>query len=140
MPVAVWTFAKLFPKSVFFLPLFLNSFVHAVMYTYYAATAAGFKTYTWKKYVTLVQIVQFVIIFGQLLVLYPQNCAPNYPYATNLTALFLATFLSYLIYSFSKFYYDNYIIRKPVPVKAQQFDDAMCCDVNHNERIQQKIK
>ncbi|KAH7986254.1 elongation of very long chain fatty acids protein 7 [Rhipicephalus sanguineus] len=44
-----------------------NSFVHVFMYSYYFLAALGpaFTTYLWwKKYLTMVQIAQFVILFG----------------------------------------------------------------------------
>ena len=131
MPAVVWLFAKVYPKAPFFVPIFLNSIVHVVMYTYYTMAAAGYNTLWWKKYVTLTQLVQFLLIFVQFCIIVPQNCAPNYPIASFLSASFTLTFLIYLIYSFSKFYYDNYIaMNKPLtPSKARSK-----CDLNGNIR------
>lgn len=41
----------------------LNLFVHVIMYYYYWATAAGYKIW-WKKYVTVMQITQFILDLG----------------------------------------------------------------------------
>jgi len=42
--------------------MFLNAFIHTVMYTYYALTAAGV-SYPAKPLITLMQIVQFLAGF-----------------------------------------------------------------------------
>jgi len=60
MPVNIWLGLKLIPTiSAAFVP-FINSLVHAVMYSYYAAsTWPSLRPYLWwKKYLTLVQIIQ----------------------------------------------------------------------------------
>ncbi|KIJ26916.1 hypothetical protein M422DRAFT_191585 [Sphaerobolus stellatus SS14] len=46
--------------SVSWVPIVLNLSVHVVMYYYYYATAAGRKIW-WKKYLTTMQITQFII-------------------------------------------------------------------------------
>ncbi|KAI8817655.1 fatty acid elongase [Fimicolochytrium jonesii] len=47
--------------SVSWVPVVLNLFVHVIMYYYYARTAVSSKPVWWKKYLTTLQIVQFVI-------------------------------------------------------------------------------
>ncbi|KAM0793119.1 hypothetical protein ACM66B_000598 [Microbotryomycetes sp. NB124-2] len=46
--------------SVSWVVITLNLFVHVLMYYYYFMTAAGYKIW-WKKYLTTLQIVQFII-------------------------------------------------------------------------------
>lgn len=41
----------------------LNLLVHVIMYYYYWATAAGYKIW-WKRYVTVMQITQFILDLG----------------------------------------------------------------------------
>ncbi|KAI9096579.1 fatty acid elongase [Phlyctochytrium arcticum] len=47
--------------SVSWVPVTLNLFVHVIMYYYYARTAVSSKPIWWKKYLTSLQIAQFVI-------------------------------------------------------------------------------
>lgn len=51
--------------SISWIVITLNLFVHVIMYYYYWATAAGYKIW-WKRYVTVLQITQFVIDLGMV--------------------------------------------------------------------------
>ncbi|XP_062563470.1 elongation of very long chain fatty acids protein AAEL008004 isoform X1 [Armigeres subalbatus] len=82
MPMSVWFGVKFTPggHSTFF--GLLNTFVHIVMYTYYLFTALGpqFQRYLWwKKYLTSLQMVQFVAIMVHAFQLLFIDC--NYPRA-----------------------------------------------------------
>lgn len=82
MPMSVWFGVKFTPggHSTFF--GLLNTFVHIVMYTYYLFTALGpqFQKYLWwKKYLTSLQMVQFVAIMVHAFQLLFIDC--NYPKA-----------------------------------------------------------
>lgn len=82
MPMSVWFGVKFTPggHSTFF--GLLNTFVHIVMYTYYLFTALGpqFQKYLWwKKYLTSLQMVQFVAIMVHAFQLLFIDC--NYPRA-----------------------------------------------------------
>lgn len=64
MPIATWLFLFLSPGGVVSLGGFLNSFVHVVMYSYYFLASLGphMRPYLWwKEYLTLLQLLQFVI-------------------------------------------------------------------------------
>uniref|UniRef100_A0A1Q3EUP2 Elongation of very long chain fatty acids protein n=1 Tax=Culex tarsalis TaxID=7177 RepID=A0A1Q3EUP2_CULTA len=82
MPMSVWFGVKFTPggHSTFF--GLLNTFVHIVMYTYYLFSALGpqFQKYLWwKKYLTSLQMVQFVAIMVHAFQLLFIDC--NYPKA-----------------------------------------------------------
>mmetsp|Transcript_30421 Transcript_30421/g.70043 ORF Transcript_30421/g.70043 Transcript_30421/m.70043 type:complete len:256 (+) Transcript_30421:68-835(+) len=47
--------------------LLFNTFVHILMYSYYCCRVMGWKT-PWKRYITMLQIVQFVTSFVLLLI------------------------------------------------------------------------
>lgn len=66
VPLIVWIGVKCAPTSgpAAIFPL-LNSAIHAVMYTYYFLSALGpqYRHYLWwKRYITVLQLAQFVII------------------------------------------------------------------------------
>ncbi|KAJ8984836.1 hypothetical protein NQ317_013036 [Molorchus minor] len=80
MPMSVWFGVKFTPggHSTFF--GFLNSFVHIIMYFYYMLSALGPQTQKylwWKKYLTTLQMAQFVGIMLHAFQLLFIDC--NYP-------------------------------------------------------------
>jgi len=82
MPMSVWFGVKFTPggHSTFF--GLLNTFVHIVMYSYYLFAAMGpqYQRYLWwKKYLTALQMVQFVLIMVHAFQLLFIDC--NYPKA-----------------------------------------------------------
>ncbi|XP_074028417.1 very long chain fatty acid elongase AAEL008004 isoform X2 [Leptinotarsa decemlineata] len=82
MPMSVWFGVKYTPggHSTFF--GFINSFVHIIMYTYYMLSAMGphmQKYLWWKRYLTALQMVQFVAIMIHAFQLLFTDC--NYPRA-----------------------------------------------------------
>ncbi|CAH0388611.1 unnamed protein product [Bemisia tabaci] len=82
MPMSVWFGVKFTPggHSTFF--GLLNTFVHIIMYAYYLLAALGpqvQKYLWWKKYLTFIQMVQFVLIMVHAFQLFFTDC--NYPRA-----------------------------------------------------------
>ena len=65
VPINCWLGLKYVPsESAVFMP-FINSFIHTVMYSYYALSTFGpwIKPYLWwKKYLTQMQIIQLVLV------------------------------------------------------------------------------
>ncbi|KAI1294215.1 Elongation of very long chain fatty acids protein 1 [Halotydeus destructor] len=65
MPVACYTGLKFIPGGNASMVPFINTGVHAIMYTYYGLSAIGphMQPYLWwKRYITIIQVIQFVII------------------------------------------------------------------------------
>ncbi|KAI6136640.1 GNS1/SUR4 membrane protein [Pisolithus sp. B1] len=109
--------------SISWVVISLNLFVHVIMYYYYYATAGGAKIW-WKRYLTTMQIVQFVIdlsivYFGTYQrfahsrctwLPHIDNCA-----GTETAALFGCGLLSSYLVLFINFYVQTY--RKPASTK-----------------------
>ncbi|KAI9284879.1 ELO family [Umbelopsis sp. AD052] len=107
--------------SVSWVPIVLNLMVHVLMYYYYACTAAGYRIW-WKKYLTTLQITQFVI---DLFVIY--FCSYNYftstfwpfmPYYDNcageeIAASFGTFLLTSYLFLFISFYRKTYKPKMP---------------------------
>ena len=109
MPILTWLAIKFFPHPPPALTLLLNSTVHIVMYIYYymAADPRYKQNLWWKKYITVLQLVQFLILLTQVLVLYELPCIQSPVHRFFLHVAIVQDL--YFIYAFSKFYIDTYI-------------------------------
>ncbi|XP_017864607.1 PREDICTED: elongation of very long chain fatty acids protein 1-like [Drosophila arizonae] len=95
----------------------LNTFVHSVMYSYYfiSALSPGLKSSLWwKRYITEIQLIQFVIILAQSLIVLIFNPSCQFPIFLQYVQLTQATVMIIL---FGKFYINSYI--KPKSKKSQ---------------------
>ncbi|XP_050499386.1 elongation of very long chain fatty acids protein-like [Diabrotica virgifera virgifera] len=106
MPMSVWFGVKFTPggHSSFF--GFLNTFVHIIMYSYYLLAALGprYQKYLWwKKYLTAIQMVQFVLVMVHAFQLLFIDC--NYPKAF-VWWIGMHAFMFYFL--FSNFYKETY--------------------------------
>lgn len=116
VPLDVWVGFKYSPsESASFFPL-INSFVHAVMYLYYALTTLGprVRPYLWwKKYLTQLQIVQLVLVAIHCfhLVLVPNCNIPKAIFAIYFPQVIL------LVYLFSSFFIKSYLKSSLASVK-----------------------
>jgi len=97
-----WCLVKFVPGGAsYFGPLF-NCFIHALMYSYYMLSAFGphmQKYLWWKKYLTKMQMLQFVSIFLYLVNVLRQGC--KYWDAFNILHL---GYMMSLLYLFNQFY------------------------------------
>ncbi|CAF0753914.1 unnamed protein product [Didymodactylos carnosus] len=87
--------------------IIINSFVHVVMYGYYALAALGPKMQKylwWKKYLTQFQLFQFVMVIIQALINLSVDC--NFPKAFSYSFLLYAISILAL---FLNFYFQSYI-------------------------------
>jgi hypothetical protein len=123
MPVSVWWGVKFTPggHSSFF--GFLNTFVHIIMYTYYMLAAMGPKVQKylwWKKYLTVLQMVQFVLVMIHSFQLFIWNDC-NYPIGF---AYFIGAHAVMFYFLFANFYKSTYKQDKkkkvPAPVEIEK--------------------
>jgi GNS1/SUR4 family. len=106
MPMVSWGAAKYYPGGHGTFIGTINSFVHVIMYTYYALAALGDqwqKYLWWKKYITTLQLLQFCIAFIHSSQLLFTDC--GYPRWSVYFTLPNAIFFYYL---FSDFYNKAY--------------------------------
>jgi len=107
VPVLVWIGFKFLPggSNAFF--VYINSLVHTIMYTYYALSTLGPKIHPylwWKKYLTKLQIIQFMlIIFNSVRLLFMPQCPA--PKAISYLSIFNAALFLVL---FASFYRQSY--------------------------------
>ncbi|KAM0752163.1 fatty acid elongase [Meredithblackwellia eburnea MCA 4105] len=111
--------------SVSWVPIVLNLTVHVLMYYYYFATTAGMKIW-WKKYLTTMQITQFVI---DLFVVVTYNLfvsryfSRTLPFCgscagTKRAAIFGCSLLTSYLFLFIAFYKKTYNAKKAAPQAA----------------------
>ncbi|XP_043267026.1 elongation of very long chain fatty acids protein AAEL008004-like [Venturia canescens] len=116
-----WAAVKYLPGGhVTFLGL-INSFVHVVMYTHYLVTSLKIGKPWWKKYVTQLQLAQFILVlyhFAQLLWI-PDCGFPKWP-----AAIFIPQNL-FMIVLFSDFYYKTYIKKRPHGFKEHNHENGV---------------
>ncbi|XP_030038162.2 elongation of very long chain fatty acids protein 7 [Manduca sexta] len=101
-----WLFLKYEPGYTLLFIGTLNSFVHIIMYTYYALSAfPGMAKYLWwKKYITILQLTQFILVLIEFVAnIVISKCKPS----TVMTVLILPN-LALFIHLFLKFYMKTY--------------------------------
>jgi elongation of very long chain fatty acids protein 7 len=90
---------------------FLNTFVHIVMYTYYMIAAIGpemQKYLWWKKYLTILQMIQFIgIMIHAFQLIFHNPC--NYPYAF---VYWIGAHAVMFFFLFNNFYKQAYAAKK----------------------------
>lgn len=112
MPFSCWLGVKYVPGGFTTFFCMLNSFIHMLMYTYYGLSALGpkYQKYLWwKKYMTKMQIIQFILITIHSMQLLFIEC--NYPtvfvYIIGLHGLvFLIMFADFYRQAYEKPYSD----------------------------------
>ncbi|GFY41949.1 elongation of very long chain fatty acids protein AAEL008004 [Trichonephila inaurata madagascariensis] len=109
VPITLWFGIKYGAGGYNSIFAFLNSFVHTWMYLYYGLSALGpsFQKYLWwKKYLTILQMVQFILVFVFMfqLTFFP-TCHVSKPLlALNVVqaVIFFALFLNFYMGSYKR--------------------------------------
>ncbi|CAK8674673.1 unnamed protein product [Clavelina lepadiformis] len=104
-----WLTTKYLPGGQGYIFGGINSFVHAVMYTYYGLSAGGPKMQKylwWKKYITMLQLSQFVILFFYCI----RSIAVDCKYAKWMCSMMIGYAISLLVL-FLNFYIKAYLNR-----------------------------
>uniref|UniRef100_A0A182SYZ8 Elongation of very long chain fatty acids protein n=1 Tax=Anopheles maculatus TaxID=74869 RepID=A0A182SYZ8_9DIPT len=103
-PIEAWILTKFIAGGNATLPNVINNFVHVLMYFYYMLSAMGYKIW-WKKYMTEVQIIQFVICIAHCINALATGC-PFPRFITTLllinASIFLALFMNFYIESYKR--------------------------------------
>ncbi|XP_058054891.1 elongation of very long chain fatty acids protein AAEL008004-like [Anopheles bellator] len=105
-PIEAWILTKFLAGGNTTLPNIINNLVHTLMYFYYMLSAMGprYQKYLWwKKYMTEIQIAQFVICIGHAINALISDC--SYPKFVTFLLLCNASIFFVL---FMNFYMENY--------------------------------
>nr|XP_033335359.1 elongation of very long chain fatty acids protein AAEL008004-like [Megalopta genalis]XP_033335361.1 elongation of very long chain fatty acids protein AAEL008004-like [Megalopta genalis] len=133
MPICAWVGCRWLPNGHGTFLGLLNTFVHVVMYSYYLLAAMGpsmDKYLWWKKYLTIMQLIQFALVFLHNVQIFFNGC--NYP--KGIVALLSLNALIFF-WMFGTFYYENYVKDKPKRLAQRNSEKS---DRNGNSRSKNK--
>nr|XP_004672547.1 elongation of very long chain fatty acids protein 1 [Jaculus jaculus] len=120
LPWSWWWGIKIAPGGMGSFHAMINSSVHVVMYLYYGLSALGpvAQPYLWwKKHMTAIQLIQFVLVSLHITQYYfMPNCNYQYPVIIHLIWMYGTIFFVL----FSNFWYHSYTKGKRLPRAPQQ--------------------
>ncbi|WAR24098.1 ELOV7-like protein [Mya arenaria] len=115
MPVSWWFGVRFVAGGFGTFHAMLNSFIHMVMYFYYFLSALGpkYQKYLWwKRYMTKMQIIQFLVVtIHSVQLLWMKNC--NYPtvfvyWILSYALIFLIMFGNFYVQAYRKSHKDSH--------------------------------
>lgn len=112
-----WIGVKFIPGGEAYFSGVANSFIHVFMYSYYLLASFGphmQKYLWWKRYMTKMQLIQFVAILGHISTATFLNCGVPIAYQWSLIFYSLS-----LIVLFSNFYYHTYRKKRAAAISKQ---------------------
>ncbi|XP_034026403.1 elongation of very long chain fatty acids protein 7a [Thalassophryne amazonica] len=119
MPFTWWFGVRFAPGGLGTFHALLNCVVHVIMYSYYGLTAMGpnYQKYLWwKKYLTTIQLIQFVMVTSHISQYFFLNdCPYQFPIFIYIIALYGLIFL----FLFLNFWYHAYTKGKRLPKVLQ---------------------
>ena len=116
VPIIGWMAAKIAPQApVILLFLLFNTFIHSIMYLYYALAAFGPKIQKylwWKKYITQLQLAQFAtcFVYGVIMVFLQEG----FPAGLFWLGFAQNPFFFYMFYDFYRKSYNQPKANKPI--------------------------
>ncbi|XP_014487815.1 PREDICTED: elongation of very long chain fatty acids protein AAEL008004-like, partial [Dinoponera quadriceps] len=105
MVVFSWIGVKYYPSGHGTFFGLINTFVHAIMYTYYLLSSMKINMISWKKHITQLQMIQFVIIACHMSQIFWTDCEyPRWIAVTCITqsVIFLVLFADFYYYAYVK--------------------------------------
>uniref|UniRef100_A0A8C5PWL9 Elongation of very long chain fatty acids protein 1 n=1 Tax=Leptobrachium leishanense TaxID=445787 RepID=A0A8C5PWL9_9ANUR len=115
LPCSWWWGVKFGPGGMGSFHAMINSLVHVIMYFYYGLSAAGprFQKYLWwKKHMTAIQLIQFVLVSIHISQYYfMPSCGYQFPIFIHLIWIYGTVFFML----FSNFWYQAYTKGKRLP-------------------------
>lgn len=112
MPIYAWFLVRWVPGGQESFGPLINSFIHFLMYSYYFLSGLGphMQPYLWwKKYLTMMQMIQFNMVFFKCVLVISGVASCGYPWQMSLvTALFMVLFFGL----FFQFYIQEYNNKK----------------------------
>ncbi|XP_055884760.1 elongation of very long chain fatty acids protein 2-like [Biomphalaria glabrata] len=102
--IILWLGLRFLPRGPVILFPLLNTFVHTLMYTYYALTTLGYNMSSCKKYLTMIQIAQQTMFLIACLLYQINDCR----YVKTL-GKFVVVYVFSLLVLFFNFYVKSYI-------------------------------
>jgi len=103
-----------------YLTILLNGFIHCIMYMYYFV-AMHTKDIWWKKYLTGMQLTQFLLMNAQAIYLLATGCKT---FPNRVTASYLV-YIQSLFWLFMQFFVSNYMGKGKSKSNKQRDQDAM---------------
>ncbi|CAH0627404.1 unnamed protein product [Chrysodeixis includens] len=129
--MVTWTWLHLMyhPTDNFVVVGMLNSFVHVLMYAYYGISSLGpdyAKYIWWKKHLTKVQLVQFILVVSHLHYQQKLTSCPLPTFFHNYSMFVIVSFFAL----FMKFYVDSYRsksrkLKETERINAQYVDERL---------------
>lgn len=115
-----WWVQSFLPGGQAWFSACLNCFVHIIMYLYYGLCLIPSmrKHLWWKKYITTMQLTQFVLILYHTVQTYTSGC--DFPLWGQ---IMLTGYMISLLILFGNFYIQSYIIKKPAPTKKLESEE-----------------
>lgn len=120
LPWSWWWGIRIAPGGMGSFHAMINSSVHVIMYLYYGLSALGpvAQPYLWwKKHMTAIQLIQFVLVSLHISQYYfMPSCNYQYPVIIHLIWMYGTIFFML----FSNFWYHSYTKGKRLPRSVQQ--------------------